>query len=98
MDQEKTEAYAALAAQLMELHASVALLAQNVEKMARTDEEVTSMTRIFNGVCVPCARVNWPEAGLTDCATVAAPAGLRTRRSRRTTENRLRNWRGVVAK
>ncbi|KAE9027179.1 hypothetical protein PR001_g312 [Phytophthora rubi] len=50
MDQEKTEAYAALAAQLMELHASVALLAQNVEKMARTDEEVTSMTRIFNGV------------------------------------------------
>lgn len=52
MDHEKTEAYAALAAQLMELHASVALLAQNVEKMARTDEEVTSMTRIFNGVYV----------------------------------------------
>ncbi|KAG7383266.1 hypothetical protein PHYPSEUDO_003889 [Phytophthora pseudosyringae] len=50
MDEEKVQAYADLAAQMMELHASIALLAQNVEKMARTDEEVTSMTRIFNGV------------------------------------------------
>ncbi|KAG3051159.1 hypothetical protein PI124_g24198, partial [Phytophthora idaei] len=31
---------------------SIALLSQNVEKMVRTDEEVTSMTRIFNGVYV----------------------------------------------
>ncbi|RMX64197.1 hypothetical protein KXD40_005845 [Peronospora effusa] len=50
MDEEKVQAYADLAAQMMELHASIALLAQNVEKMARTDEEVTNMTRIFNGV------------------------------------------------
>ncbi|KAF4317655.1 hypothetical protein BBO99_00002579 [Phytophthora kernoviae] len=50
MDEEKVQAYEELAAKMMELHASVALLAQNVEKMARTDEEVTSMTRIFNGV------------------------------------------------
>ncbi|KAG6962362.1 hypothetical protein JG687_00007183 [Phytophthora cactorum] len=50
MDKEKVQAYADLAAQMMELHASIALLSQNVEKMVRTDEEVTSMTRIFNGV------------------------------------------------
>lgn len=50
MDEEKVQAYADLAAQMMELHASIALLAQNVEQMARTDEEVTAMTRIFNGV------------------------------------------------
>ncbi|KAH7476481.1 hypothetical protein PRIC1_000490 [Phytophthora ramorum] len=50
MDEEKEEMYTHLAAQMLELHASIALLAQNVEKMARTDEEVTSMTRIFNGV------------------------------------------------
>ncbi|POM72725.1 Hypothetical protein PHPALM_10520 [Phytophthora palmivora] len=52
MDEDKVQAYADLAAQMMELHASIALMAQNVEKMARTDEEVTSMTRIFNGVYV----------------------------------------------
>lgn len=50
MDEEKVQAYADLATQMMELHASIALLAQNVEKMARTDEEVTDMTRIFHGV------------------------------------------------
>lgn len=50
MDEEKIQAYADVAAQMMELHASIALLTQNIEKLARTDEEVTSMTRIFNGV------------------------------------------------
>ncbi|RLN11006.1 hypothetical protein BBJ28_00023809 [Nothophytophthora sp. Chile5] len=52
MDEEKAQAYADLASKMMELHASIALLAQNVDKMARTDEEVTSMTRIFHGVYV----------------------------------------------
>ncbi|CEG39982.1 uncharacterized protein PHALS_10206 [Plasmopara halstedii] len=50
MDEEKVRVYADVAAQMMELHASIALLTQNLEKIARTDKEVTSMTRIFNGV------------------------------------------------
>ena len=50
MDREKAQAYAELAAQMTELHTSIALLAQNVEKMARTDAEVADMTCIFNGV------------------------------------------------
>lgn len=52
MDDEKAHAYAELAAKMTELHASIALLAHNVDKMARTDAEVTSMTKIFQGVCV----------------------------------------------
>lgn len=52
MDEEKAQAYAELAARMEELHGSVALLAQNVDRMARTDEQVTSMTKIFHGVCV----------------------------------------------
>jgi hypothetical protein len=54
MDDEKARAYAELAAKMTELHASIALLSQNVDKMARTDAEVTSMTKIFQGVYVPC--------------------------------------------
>ncbi|GLD96066.1 hypothetical protein PINS_up004744 [Pythium insidiosum] len=50
MDDEKTRAYAELASKMTELHASVALLTQNVEKMARTDAEVAAMTKIFHGV------------------------------------------------
>jgi hypothetical protein len=52
MDDEKARAYADLAMKMTELHASVALLARNVEKMARTDAEVTEMTKIFHGVYV----------------------------------------------
>lgn len=52
MDEEKARAYAELASKMTELHASIALLTQNVDKMARTDAEVTSMTRIFHGVYV----------------------------------------------
>lgn len=52
MDEEKAQAYAELAARMEELHGSVALLARNVDRMARTDEQVTAMTKIFHGVCV----------------------------------------------
>lgn len=52
MDDEKARAYVELASKMTELHASIALLTQNVDKMARTDAEVTSMTKIFQGVCV----------------------------------------------
>ncbi|KAI9910618.1 hypothetical protein PsorP6_010368 [Peronosclerospora sorghi] len=47
MNDDKAQAYTELAAELMELHASVA---QNVEKMARTDEEISAMAQIFNRV------------------------------------------------
>lgn len=52
MDEEKARAYVELASKMTELHASIALLTQNVDKMARTDAEVTSMTKIFQGVYV----------------------------------------------
>uniref|UniRef100_M4BSD9 Uncharacterized protein n=1 Tax=Hyaloperonospora arabidopsidis (strain Emoy2) TaxID=559515 RepID=M4BSD9_HYAAE len=67
MDRQKAQAYADLAAQMMELHTSIALLAQNVEKMAKTDEEVTAMTCIFNGVYGNGARgsVAWKTEELT---------------------------------
>lgn len=52
MDPEKARAYEELAAKMAELHASVALLAQNVDRMAQTDEQLTSVTKIFHGVCV----------------------------------------------
>lgn len=57
MDEEKARAYAELASKMTELHASIALLTQNVGQMARTDAEVTSMTKIFQGVYVACAVV-----------------------------------------
>ncbi|KAF4139854.1 hypothetical protein GN958_ATG10962 [Phytophthora infestans] len=66
MDEEKVQAYADLAAQMMELHASIALLSQNVEKMVHTDEEVTSMTRIFNGVYVQRTK-RLPRRYCTNC-------------------------------
>ncbi|CAH0479497.1 unnamed protein product [Peronospora belbahrii] len=67
MDEEKVQAYADLAAQMMELHASIAVLAQNVEKMAKTDEEVTDMTRIFNGVLKNAAeQTNFRQASLSE--------------------------------
>jgi hypothetical protein len=91
MDDEKVQAYADLAAQMMELHASIALLAQNVEKMARTDEQVTSMTRIFNGVYVGIEERLSGGADSTAVASVdgvSLAAGSRMRRSRPTIESR----------
>lgn len=52
MDEDKARAYAELAARMEELHASVARLADNVDRMARSDAEAAAMTRIFHGVCV----------------------------------------------
>lgn len=49
MSDEKARAYEELAAKLTELHGSIALLAQNVDKMAQTDAEVTAMAGIFQG-------------------------------------------------
>ncbi|CAI5711095.1 unnamed protein product [Hyaloperonospora brassicae] len=68
MDREKAQAYAALAAQMTELHTSIALLAQNVEKMARTDAEVAAMTCIFNGVFKNAAQ----QTNYRDTSTTSA--------------------------
>ena len=50
MSAEKSQAYEELAAKMTELHGSVALLSQNLQKMAKTNAEVSSMTKIFNRV------------------------------------------------
>ncbi|DBA04164.1 TPA: LOW QUALITY PROTEIN: hypothetical protein N0F65_004272 [Lagenidium giganteum] len=50
MDDEKAEAYEELASRMTELHASVALLTHNVEKMAQTDMQVAEMAKVFQQV------------------------------------------------
>jgi NADH:ubiquinone oxidoreductase subunit D len=52
MSTEKSRAYEDLAVKMTELHASVSCLTQNIEKMTKTDAEITSMTKIFNQVYV----------------------------------------------